>query len=134
MANLPPVPQSVDYIYRVPSKIRKGNEIHYTHTTISISFFHAANPSLDSADGRRLKYRALNNLLNRTQTTLPSLFQLLKGMEQEARLCYAETTDLSSDEFVEMMLLDGCFILALHISDYHIPVGKAKGLLLQSIR
>ena len=54
-------------------------------------------------------------------------------MEEEARLCYAETVDLSSDEFVEMMLLDGCFILALHASDYQIPVDRVRELLFESI-
>ncbi|PSS35644.1 UPF0481 protein, partial [Actinidia chinensis var. chinensis] len=132
----PPQPQSTACIYRVPRELRKGNEHYYTPTTVSIGPLHAANPSLDAADGQQLKSRALHHLLHRSQRgpTLGSLVQFLKGIEEEARICYAEKIDLSSDEFVKMMLLDGCFILALHTSDYPIPVGRERGLLLQSIQ
>ncbi|KAF8389084.1 hypothetical protein HHK36_025769 [Tetracentron sinense] len=34
----------------------------------------------------------------------------LRQKEQDARECYAETIELSSAEFVKMMMLDGCFI------------------------
>ncbi|GFY81757.1 hypothetical protein Acr_01g0015650 [Actinidia rufa] len=136
LRKLPPQPQSTAHIYRVPRELRKGNEHYYTPTTVSIGPLHAANPSLDTADGQQLKSRALHHLLYRSQSgpTLGSLVQFLKGIEEETRLCYAEKVDLSSDEFVKMMLLDGCFILALHTSDYPIPVGRERGLLLQSIQ
>ncbi|GFY81590.1 hypothetical protein Acr_01g0013990 [Actinidia rufa] len=130
LAILPHLSQSKAYIYRVPKELRKDNEYHYTLTTVFIGPFHAAIPSLDAADGRQLKYRALNHLLDRTQTTLSSLFSTLKRMKEEARLFYAVTVDLSSDEFVELMLLDGCFILALHASDYQILVDRSPALLL----
>ncbi|XP_057502338.1 UPF0481 protein At3g47200-like [Actinidia eriantha] len=136
LRKLPPQPQSTAHIYRVPRELRKGNEHYYTPTTVSIGPLHAANPSLDVADGQQLKSRALHHLLYRSQSgpTLGSLVQFLKEIEEEARLCYAEKVDLSSDEFVKMMLFDGCFILALHTSDYPIPVGRERGLLLQSIQ
>jgi Plant protein of unknown function len=35
----------------------------------------------------------------------------MKELEAEARKCYSESTSLESDEFVMMLLLDGCFIL-----------------------
>ncbi|GFY81758.1 hypothetical protein Acr_01g0015660 [Actinidia rufa] len=121
LRKLPPQPQSTACIYRIPRELRKGNEHYYTPTTVSIGPLHAANPSLDAADGQQLKSRALHHLLYRSESgpTLGSLVQFLKGIEEAARLCYAEMVDLSSDEFVKMMLLDGCFILcALHTSDY----------------
>ena len=136
LRKLPPQPQSTACIYRVPRELRKGNEHYYTPTTVSIGPLHAANPNLDAADGQQLKSRALHHLLSRSESgpTLGSLVQFLKGIEAATRLCYAETIDLNSDEFVKMMLLDGCFILALHTSDYPIPVGRERGLLLQSIQ
>ncbi|XP_057502454.1 UPF0481 protein At3g47200-like [Actinidia eriantha] len=133
LVNLPPLPPSTAYFFRVPGELRKGNEHHFTPTTVSIGPFHAANSSLEAA-GRLLKYRALNHMLQRTQITLPNLFQFVKGLEEEARLCYGETVDLSSDEFSEMILLDGCFILSLLTSDYQLPLDRVRRLLIQNIQ
>ncbi|KAK9101942.1 hypothetical protein Sjap_019196 [Stephania japonica] len=41
----------------------------------------------------------------------------LKEIEKQARECYAEEIELSSDEFVEMMMLDGCFIIEFFLRD-----------------
>ena len=100
-------------------------------TTVSIGPLDAANPNLDSVDGQQLKSQALHHLFDRSQgkTTLQSLIQFLK-----ARLFHAQTVDLSSDEFVKMMLLDSCFILALLTKNYLIPLGIERGLLLPRIQ
>ncbi|KAI8002875.1 UPF0481 protein [Camellia lanceoleosa] len=111
--------ESFPHIYRVPKELREGNEQYYTPTTISIGPLHAAsdNPSLTAE--AKLKKRALKFFLSnvREEVTLDGLIDLLKGIEGEARKCYnAEEIKVeysSSDAFVEMMLLDGCFILAL---------------------
>ena len=89
LANLPHLSQSKAYIYRVPKELRKDNEYHYTLTTVFIGSFHTAIPSLDAADGRQLKYRVLNHLLDRTQTTLPSLFSTFEknGRRSSTLLC-----------------------------------------------
>ena len=36
LVNLPPLPQSTTYIYRVSKELRKGNEHHYSPTTVFI--------------------------------------------------------------------------------------------------
>ncbi|KAK1265091.1 UPF0481 protein [Acorus gramineus] len=56
------------------------------------------------------KLRVLQNLLSRNPTiTLERCLEEMKGLELRARSCYSEVIDMSSEEFVEMMLLDGCF-------------------------
>ncbi|EEF33806.1 conserved hypothetical protein [Ricinus communis] len=44
---------------------------------------------------------------------LEDLLKAIKALEMEARECYSETIQLDTDEFVEMMVLDGCFIIEL---------------------
>ncbi|KAM7487936.1 hypothetical protein LguiB_025420 [Lonicera macranthoides] len=43
--------------------------------------------------------------------TVRHVMKEIKKMENEARKCYAELIGLESDEFVEMMLLDACFVI-----------------------
>ncbi|CAL5347805.1 unnamed protein product [Camellia sinensis] len=111
--------ESFPDIYRVPKELRAGNEQYYTPTTISIGPLHAASDNPSLTDEVKLKKRALKLFLSnvREDVTLDFLIDLLKGIEGEARKCYngeeIKVEYSSSDEFVEMMLLDGCFILAL---------------------
>ncbi|KAF8009476.1 hypothetical protein BT93_J0463 [Corymbia citriodora subsp. variegata] len=58
--------------------------------------------------------------VRRAQVVLPqeaSLIALLAAEENSARSCYSEPVPMSSGNFVEMMLLDSCFVLEflLHI-------------------
>ncbi|PSS35643.1 UPF0481 protein [Actinidia chinensis var. chinensis] len=131
----PPPPPSRTFIHRVPPELRIGNEHHYTPTTVSIGPFHAASPRLNYA--QQLKSQALNHFLDfnpsQRKTTLESLNHFLREIEAKARGFYAEAINLSSDDFVNMMLLDGCFILALLTDDYEIPVDTERELFLHRI-
>ncbi|KAF8407684.1 hypothetical protein HHK36_006819 [Tetracentron sinense] len=44
---------------------------------------------------------------------LKSCINATRSLEELSRQCYAETIILSSDEFVEIMLLDACFLVEL---------------------
>ncbi|CAL9012547.1 unnamed protein product [Prunus brigantina] len=46
-------------------------------------------------------------------TVLEDFVGAIRDMEQDCRDCYEENIDLTSDEFVEMMVVDGCFIIEL---------------------
>ncbi|XP_040988737.1 UPF0481 protein At3g47200-like [Juglans microcarpa x Juglans regia] len=47
-----------------------------------------------------------------TRTTeLKSLVEAIESIEQDCRKCYSEVGDLRRDKFIEMMVIDGCFIL-----------------------
>ncbi|CAL5413947.1 unnamed protein product [Camellia sinensis] len=135
------VDESFPDIYRVPKELRAGNEQYYTPTTISIGPLHAASDNPSLTDEVKLKKRALKLFLSdvREDVTLDFLIDLLKGIEGEARKCYnAEEIKVeysTSDEFVEMMLLDGCFILALiYGGEDPVFMGRARGPLFYSIQ
>ncbi|KAI3696695.1 hypothetical protein L6452_29179 [Arctium lappa] len=63
------------------------------------------------------KWRLLRQLLNRTQSELGMFLEdylkAVQRLEVRARECYSETIPYSTDEFIEMMVIDGCFILEL---------------------
>ncbi|XP_057502327.1 UPF0481 protein At3g47200-like [Actinidia eriantha] len=110
LKELPPPPSpSRTFIHRVPPELRVGNEHHYTPKMVSIGPFHAVGQELKSPAFHHILYL---NPFHRG-TILRNLYNFLREKEAEARGCYAETFKLNSDEFVQIMLRDCCFILAL---------------------
>ncbi|MCI72969.1 UPF0481 protein, partial [Trifolium medium] len=61
----------------------------------------------------RHKWRSINHVLKRTKHDIRIYLDAIKEMEERARSCYEGTIGLSSNEFVEMLVLDGCFVLEL---------------------
>ncbi|KAK1264709.1 UPF0481 protein [Acorus gramineus] len=116
-------------IYRVPFKLRWSHVDAYDPSLIyrgpydpfyvSIGPYHRGKPQLQPME--EFKLRVLQNLLSRNPTiTLERCLEEMKGLELRARSCYSEVIDMSSEEFVEMMLLDGCFtvfILTCELND-----------------
>ncbi|KAG7952064.1 hypothetical protein I3843_12G040400 [Carya illinoinensis] len=59
-----------------------------------------------------IKVLYLKCLLRRTGTTeLENLVKALGRIEQDCRKCYAGVVGLSVENFIEMMVIDGCFML-----------------------
>ncbi|KAK1283921.1 hypothetical protein QJS10_CPB21g01539 [Acorus calamus] len=61
------------------------------------------------------KWRMVRRLLSwrRDEDALRECLHKVKALEERARSCYSEAIDMGSNEFVEMMVLDGCFIIGL---------------------
>ncbi|XP_035549742.1 uncharacterized protein LOC108994363 [Juglans regia] len=105
-----PPPLSQCSIFKVPSMLRRDHEKAFTPEVVSIGPFHRNNTQLQEMENNKLWY--LKCLLNRTRTTeLKSLVEAIESIEQDCRKCYSEVGDLTRDEFIEMMVIDGCFIL-----------------------
>ncbi|KAK9288249.1 hypothetical protein L1049_016699 [Liquidambar formosana] len=110
-------------ICRVPETTRKENENAYAPGIISIGPLHHGKPTLKQMEDH--KWRYLYTLLSRKpsqqevatnlEASLDGCVKSLRESEHRARKCYAEDINLTSDEFVEMMLLDGCFIIELFL-------------------
>ncbi|KAG6645873.1 hypothetical protein CIPAW_08G153600 [Carya illinoinensis] len=99
-------------IYRIPTWLRKLNGEAYTPKIISIRHFHHGSKRLEPMEKLKLKYfqrflRRINDL------NIESLVNAIKLHEERARDCYAETINLSIDDFVKVILLDGSFIIEL---------------------
>ncbi|XP_042477707.1 UPF0481 protein At3g47200-like [Macadamia integrifolia] len=102
-------------IYRVNKRIRKVNEDAYTPDTVSIGPYHRDKQNSQMKAMEKLKWRYVHALLDRTseRSNLENYVEVLKELETEARGFYSEPSNLSSGEFIEMMLFDGLFIIEL---------------------
>ncbi|XVF38853.1 hypothetical protein REPUB_Repub20aG0137800 [Reevesia pubescens] len=116
-------------ICRVNKNFLEKNENQYLPQKISIGVFHHDKNNLKSMEEH--KWRYLYSLLNRKphlEATLDKCVKTLRELEYKARLCYEdhEQIKLSSDEFVEVMLVDAGFLIELFLK-YAIKGLKRRG-------
>ncbi|GKV51239.1 hypothetical protein SLEP1_g57906 [Rubroshorea leprosula] len=100
-------------ICRVPNPLRQINEKAYEPHKISIGPYHHGKDHLKGMEARKMHY--LKRLLQRREeTSVQRYVMALKDKEEKIRECYAEPLDhIDGDALVEMMLLDGSFIIEL---------------------
>ncbi|XVE79917.1 hypothetical protein DITRI_Ditri14bG0095600 [Diplodiscus trichospermus] len=101
-------------IFRVPQSLVEINGKSYQPRIVSIGPYHRGEAQLKMIEEH--KWRYLGSLLDRVQSKGLGLEDLLKAihpLEMKARDCYSETIHLDTNEFIEMMVLDGCFIIEL---------------------
>jgi hypothetical protein len=99
-------------IHRVPDRLRRHNEKAFEPELVSIGPFHHGKENLKEMQKIKLWY--LHCLLHRaptTKTTLKCLVEEIARIEQECRAFYAEEILVSGKDFIEMIVVDGCFIL-----------------------
>lgn len=98
-------------IYRIPQCLRENDDKAYIPQTVSLGPYHHGKKRLRSMD--RHKWRALHYVLKRTNQKIELYLEAVKDLEEKARNCYEGPICLNSNEFVEMMVLDSCFVLEL---------------------
>ncbi|PIA38069.1 hypothetical protein AQUCO_02800007v1 [Aquilegia coerulea] len=102
----------VTCISKVPRSLRKVNEEAYTPQLVSIGPYHHGNERLKAMEEHKIRY--LSDFFGRPPRHSLSVFvQRLRELEECARQCYGNPVEGDSNMFVEMMLLDGCFIIEL---------------------
>ncbi|KAG6502112.1 hypothetical protein ZIOFF_042001 [Zingiber officinale] len=105
-------------IFRVPEVIRcgGGGGEAYEPSIISFGPYHRSEPHLRAMD--KLKPQYLQRFVARTmpRKTLEECRSYFRTVERRARTAYSETLATGSDEFVDMMLYDGCFVVELFLS------------------
>ncbi|KAH7676430.1 hypothetical protein IHE45_07G015100 [Dioscorea alata] len=100
-------------IYRVVPSVRKDdgeNGASYDPKIICIGPYHRnKDPPLPTED---VKWQFLFSLINRHKdNTLDKLLKVVQSHQFQALKLYSEEVKLTPDAFVEMLVLDGCFIL-----------------------
>ncbi|XP_043694072.1 UPF0481 protein At3g47200-like [Telopea speciosissima] len=101
-------------IYRVLKPLREVKPEAYTPRLVSIGPFHHFSKHLRPMEAHKL--RLLKYFLDqRSHTTLPDCVREMRKIENEARQYYSEVITLKKDEFVRMLVIDGCFLLELII-------------------
>ncbi|XP_029121761.1 UPF0481 protein At3g47200 isoform X2 [Elaeis guineensis] len=98
-------------IYRVPKSLREGDEKAYIPHLVSIGPYHRDRRRL--RDMEHHKWRALHHVLKRTGHDVHLYLHAVKSLEERARSCYEGHIHLSSNDFVESLVLDGIFMLEL---------------------
>ncbi|KAG6630573.1 hypothetical protein CIPAW_13G028400 [Carya illinoinensis] len=98
---------------RVPKILRKVNEELYTPKLVSIGPLHHRKRKLRDMEMQKLRY--LRDFCFRTGKSQTDLTSIIEENEDKIRHCYAETSELSSKEFINMILLDGIFIIELFL-------------------
>ncbi|XP_052206325.1 UPF0481 protein At3g47200-like [Diospyros lotus] len=98
-------------LFRVHNRLHKVNP--YEPAIVAIGPYHRGNNELQEMEKQKLRY--LKQLLGRTSwNTVDKYVTEILGMEAKAREFYhLETSGFNRDELVEMLVLDGCFVIEL---------------------
>ena len=100
-------------IYRVPKNLRQINKEAYSPMLISIGPFHHGKEEV--RDMEKLKVRYLKEFCYRTGKCQKEIARVIEEKEAKIRRCYEEIFDISSEDFVKMVLLDSTFIIELFL-------------------
>ncbi|GKV50617.1 hypothetical protein SLEP1_g57318 [Rubroshorea leprosula] len=100
-------------ILKVPNHLRQINEKAYEPQVISIGPYHRGKDHLKAMEVQKMN--SLKLVLDQGREHKVEAYVIaLEEMEKYARNFYSEPLDhISREEFVEMMLLDACFIIEL---------------------
>ncbi|GKV38054.1 hypothetical protein SLEP1_g46004 [Rubroshorea leprosula] len=105
-------------IFKVPRRIYEVNEKAYEPEIISIGPYHRGNNHLKMMEVHKVRF--LGMLLGRTNGhTAEPFVAALRGMVEKARNCYSEPSSISTEDFLEMLVLDGCFIVEFIHQFFH---------------
>lgn len=92
--------------------IRRANEKAYEPEKLSIGPYHRGKRKLQDMENYKLRY--LKRIPRRKgESSAKRYIAVLMEFEEKARSYYAENINLSQEDFVDMLLLDGCFIIEL---------------------
>ncbi|OMO58462.1 hypothetical protein COLO4_34627 [Corchorus olitorius] len=105
-------------ICRVNKKLVEKNADQYIPQNIAIGPLHRDKNHLKTLEEHKWRYVF--------EATLDKCVKTLRELEHKARLFYAEQIELQSDEFVELMLVDGGFLIELFLK-YAIKGLKRRG-------
>uniref|UniRef100_A0A0D9V226 Uncharacterized protein n=1 Tax=Leersia perrieri TaxID=77586 RepID=A0A0D9V226_9ORYZ len=98
-------------IFRVPAYVRESNRTAYEPRMVSIGPYYHGTAALRPMEDH--KWRSLNYFVSHyAGFTASTLVAEMRDLEAQALACYSERpVGMSSDQFIQMLLLDGSFIL-----------------------
>uniref|UniRef100_A0ACD5TWV0 Uncharacterized protein n=1 Tax=Avena sativa TaxID=4498 RepID=A0ACD5TWV0_AVESA len=97
-------------ICKIVHRIRQTDSSAYEPSVLSIGPYHHSASPLRAMETE--KWICLDYILKlNPEVSLREYLSSISGLEKEGRGCYAEETNMDSREFLQMLLLDSCFIL-----------------------
>ncbi|KAJ6807685.1 UPF0481 protein [Iris pallida] len=113
-----PVKSDHEYTFsKVLDSVRKECEDDYEPQIISIGPIHRDKEALKPMES--LKWKYLSELIDRNpeKNTLENYVEAICSVEEKARKLYSESVKLD-DNFVKMMVLDGCFLIEFLVKTF----------------
>lgn len=99
-------------LFKVQSQLRQVNEAAYEPQLLAIGPYHRGKACLQGMEGIKLQYLQL--LLSRlNETSVERYTEAMEVLREKAVKCYSESTELTEEEFIQMLVLDGIFIVEL---------------------
>ncbi|KAF8012459.1 hypothetical protein BT93_I0582 [Corymbia citriodora subsp. variegata] len=98
-------------IYRIPRYLKNGEDKDWVPQIVSPGQYHHGDEH--PCHMERHKWWCLHHILERSSQDIGLYLDSVKKVEDRARAFYEGTIYMSCDEFVEMMVLDGCFVIEL---------------------
>ncbi|XP_058205132.1 uncharacterized protein LOC131319048 [Rhododendron vialii] len=103
-------------IYRFPQSLKEMSCNTAEPELVSIGPYHRGKPAVLEFENST-KWKLVGSLLRRTGeetgVVLQRLVDAMKELETKARDCYSEPIEMSDDDFVQMIVIDGCFVVEL---------------------
>ncbi|KAL5698042.1 hypothetical protein ACHQM5_029130 [Ranunculus cassubicifolius] len=112
-----PLSEEGNWIFKLPDNLRSGNQNAYTPKVVSIGPLHHGKSRLKAMEEHKYRYLKFCLCYN-PNITVEDLFNSLNVLEETVRGLYDQEhfhQEFSREEFVTMMLLDGCFIVQLFV-------------------
>ncbi|KAF7846849.1 hypothetical protein BT93_L3671 [Corymbia citriodora subsp. variegata] len=98
-------------IYRILHYLKDGDDKAYVPQIVSLGPYHHSKHHLRHMDQHKL--RCFHRILERSHHERGLYLDSVREVEQRARDCYEGTISMSSNDFVHMLVLDGCFVIEL---------------------
>ena len=101
-------------IFKTPIILRRINEEAYVPDAFSIGPFHHGDRKLRDTQSIKIKY--FKGLISRShfpEQILRNLIDYVMEVDKEACECYAWPIDYEPNDFVKILVIDGCFIIEL---------------------
>ncbi|KAG2598044.1 hypothetical protein PVAP13_5KG287500 [Panicum virgatum] len=98
------------FIPKVTKNIRMLDRSAYEPCSLAIGPYHHGNPCLQTFQKKKWSCLSYILFLNRN-VKLHDYLNKIAELESKVRNCYLDEMDMDSSEFLQMLLLDGCFIL-----------------------
>ncbi|MBA0816804.1 hypothetical protein Gohar_001426, partial [Gossypium harknessii] len=116
-------------IYKVPHRLREVNEKAYEPNVVSIGPYHHGKQHLKAM--QVIKRSFFRKIAEENNPNVNELARTMRSLEARIRKCYEEAAFyLDSHQLVQMMLLDGCFIVQLirgiHPAEGIFEVGRVQ--------
>lgn len=113
-------------IYRVRQALRERNKKLFIPQIVSLGPYHHGKPEFSNMEDQ--KWRILGHVLQRQKQDVEHYFYALRELEKDARSRYEGPVNLPEDQFVEMMVLDGLFVVEFLLGCYegHMELGYSS--------